>query len=206
MTEIYLISPPQIEPDGFLTQLEIALATNKIVYFQLRLKNVDKDFISEIAAQCLPLCHKHNVPLIINDHPDIATKIGADGVHIGNEDSSYNAARKIVGQNKIVGVSCYDNFERAAKMAKEGADYVAFGAFYPTATKQAKTRADISLLEKWCDLELPDKPPAVAIGGINSGNAASLSAADYIAVISAVWGGNAGVVSAIEELATSCKL
>ena len=150
------------------------------------MKGVDDDAVRGAARQLHPVCRDHGVPFLINDRPDLAAETGADGVHIGQEDADYATARHLVGADGIVGVTCHDSRELAAAAAAAGADYVAFGAFYPTTTKTPKTRATPELLRRWRG---HSSVPCVAIGGITPDNCAPLVAAgaDYLAVITAAW-------------------
>ena len=126
------------------------------------------------------------VAFILNDRPDLAAELGCDGVHVGQEDASYAEARRIMGTGAIVGVTCHDSRHLAMEAGEAGADYVAFGAFFPTATKEPKTTADIELLRWWSETMLV---PCVAIGGINVANAPALieAGADFLAVSAGVW-------------------
>ena len=145
-----------------------------------------------------------DIPLILNDRPDLAVRFGCDGVHIGQDDAPYAEARRIVGPDRIVGVTCHDSRHLAMDASEAGADYVAFGAFFPTATKDAKTRADPEILEIWQEIMLT---PCVAIGGITPANCGPLVAAgaDFIAASAAVWthpdGPRAAVAAFNEEIA-----
>lgn len=138
------------------------------------------------ASTLLTLCREHAVPLIINDDIALAHAIGADGVHLGEADESIAKARAALGPDAIVGVSCYDSLERAREAARQGASYVAFGAFFPSPTKPFARRANIDLLRHSDTLGIP----RVAIGGITPDNGEDLvtAGADYLAVISAVFG------------------
>jgi len=140
---------------------------------------------AEAAALC-QLCAGRGVPLIVNDDLELAAAIGADGVHLGEQDLALSAARTALGEQAIIGVSCYDSLERARELAAAGADYVAFGAFFPSPTKPLAWRAAPELLRQSAALGVP----RVAIGGITPDNAASLvgAGADYLAVISALFG------------------
>jgi thiamine-phosphate pyrophosphorylase len=132
------------------------------------------------------LLRPHGVPLILNDRPDLAARFGCDGVHVGQEDAPYAEARRAVGPERIVGVTCHDSRHLAMDASEAGADYVAFGAFFPTTTKDAKTHANIEILEIWQEVMVT---PCVAIGGITPANCRPLVAAgaDFIAAASAVW-------------------
>jgi thiamine-phosphate pyrophosphorylase len=200
---IYLISPEKIDLEKFKILLEEALSTLKIAVFQLRLKNISNTGIAEAAQELMPICHKYGVTFILNDNATLAKQVNADGVHVGEEkDGTYHEARKIMGQNKIIGVSCYGSIERALDFAEAGADYVAFGAFYPTTTKEPKARPSIDILNWWatnCTV------PSVAIGGINENNCMPIvkAGADFIAVVSAVWSHKKGPGEAIRDLSAS---
>jgi thiamine-phosphate pyrophosphorylase len=133
---------------------------------------------------------------IVNDRPDLAAKLDADGVHVGQDDASYAEARRIMGKDRIVGVTCHDSRDLAYEAAEAGADYVAFGAFFPTQTKEPKTRADIELLEIWQETM---ETPCVAIGGIMVENAEPLvrAGADFLAVSAGVWAYPEGAARAV---------
>lgn len=169
---------------------------------QLRLKDVDDAVVLRAAEILLPVCHANDVALIVNDRPDLALQAGADGVHVGQEDASYEDARRILGNQAIVGVTCHDSRDLAIDAAEAGADYVAFGAFFDTTTKQAKTRAEPELLAWWHEIAIV---PQVAIGGITVDNARPLveAGADFLAVASGVWdhpGGPEAAVRAFDKL------
>lgn len=200
---LYLITPPRL-PDvaAFTHELEAALTAGDVACLQLRLKDVSDDEILKAAEALRPVCHAHDVALIINDRPDLAVKADADGVHIGQEDASYADARETVGENRIVGLTCHASRHLAMTAGEAGADYIAFGAFFPTATKEPKTSADIDLLAWWATFFTV---PCVAIGGITVDNAAPLvkAGADFIAVSGGVWnhrGGSAEAVRAFNTL------
>ena len=183
---LYLITPPEIELDSFAPELEAALHVDDVACLQLRLKEADDDAVRRAGERLLPLCQARGVPLIINDRPDLAAELGADGVHVGADDADYADARASVGADATVGVSCYDSRHRAVEAAASGADYVAFGAFFPTGTKTPRARAEVHLLKWWSTLMVV---PCVAIGGITAENCAPLVAAgaDFLAVIGGVW-------------------
>jgi thiamine-phosphate pyrophosphorylase len=182
---LYLISPPQVGPN-FPDQVAAVLADNDVACLQLRLKDTGDDAVLHMAETLLPITQKSDTVLLINDRPDLAAKAGADGVHIGQSDATYEDARAAVGDDAIVGVTCHDSRHFAMEAAEHGADYVAFGAFFDTATKPPVFRADIELLEWWCGIF---EIPCVAIGGITAQNCAPLvgARADFLAVVSAVW-------------------
>lgn len=184
--QLYLISPPQIELRTFYVQLEEALDAGDIGCFQLRLKDVSDDVIIGMAETLIPLTKDRGIPFLINDRPNLAVKAGADGVHIGQDDASYEEARSIVGPDGIVGVTCHDSRHMAIIAADKGADYVAFGAFFPTTTKQAPTQASPDIIRWWCDTTIVQ---CVAIGGITVENCAPVVAAgaDFLAVSAGIW-------------------
>ena len=195
--QLYLISPPVIG-DGFVQQLADALDGGKVAAFQLRLKGVDEDAIARAAEPLQKLCADRDVAFIINDSVALAQRLGADGVHLGQGDGDPRDARKILGPKVQIGVTCHDSRHLAMEAGEAGADYVAFGAFYPTTTKDTHHRPEPSILGWWTTLfELP----CVAVGGITADNAAPLIAAgaDFLAVSGAVWnhpeGPKAGVAA-----------
>ena len=183
---LYLISPPLLEPRAFSETLRRALSGGDVASFQLRLKDVSDDDVMRAGDLLLPIAQRANVAFIVNDRPDLAYKLSADGVHVGQEDATYADARALLGPNRIIGVTCHDSRHLAVEAADAGADYVAFGAFYPTATKEPKTRADPDVLKWWSETMVV---PCVAIGGITVENAWPLieAGADFLAVSSGVW-------------------
>ena len=186
MTKLYIISPANININEFALSLEDVLKTGLVACFQLRLKNIKDQELINISKVLKPICNKFDVPYILNDRLDLVNKIGADGVHLGEDDSSILDARKLLGPKAIIGASCYNSKHLAMKAAEQGANYVAFGAFFETKTKKAKTKAVMSLIEDWV---LISDIPCVAIGGIDSKNCHELIKAgvDFIAVVGAIW-------------------
>ena len=171
---------------------------------QLRLKDLDDDAICRAVDYLRPQAQRRGVAFLLNDRPDLAFETGCDGVHIGQSDTPYREARTIVGADRIVGITCHSSRHLAMEAAEAGADYVAFGAFYPTTTKEAPTRADPELLSWWSELM---EVPAVAIGGITLDNAAPLieAGADFLAVSGGVWNypdGPKAAVAAFNRLIT----
>lgn len=183
---LYLITPPKFELDAFAAKLEAALGAGDVACLQLRLKDANDATVLAAAKRLLPIAHAHGVAFLINDRPDLAAEAGADGVHIGQQDADFATARAALGAGRIIGVTCHDSRHLAMEAAEAGADYVAFGAFYPTATKEAPTRADLDLLRWWREAMLT---PCVAIGGITIGNCRAVieAGADFLAVSSGVW-------------------
>jgi thiamine-phosphate pyrophosphorylase len=183
---LYLVSPPRFETKIFARALEQALGAGDVASFQLRMKDAPEAEIVAAARVLMPICHGHDVAFIVNDDPAIAVKLGADGVHVGQQDAGYGEARRMVGRDAIVGVTCHDSRDLALEAAEDGADYVAFGAFFPTGTKEAKSQADPEILRWWSSVTTV---PCVAIGGITADNCAPLveAGADFLAVVSGVW-------------------
>ncbi len=183
---LYLITPPRIEPEAFSRHLAAALDAGDVACVQLRLKEADDDAIRRAADILRPLTQDRNVAFILNDRPDLAAELGCDGVHIGQDDLPYAEARRIMGPEPIIGVTCHASKHLAVVAADSGADYVSFGAFFPTRTKKAKSKADPETLSWWRDIATVQ---SVAIGGVAPGNCAPLvdAGADFLAAASAVW-------------------
>ena len=199
---LYLITPPKLEAKSFAETLRRALGAGDVASLQLRLKDVSDDEIRRAAELLMPIAQRAGVAFILNDRPDLAAALACDGVHIGQEDMAYAEARALVGKQAIVGVTCHDSRHLAIDAAEAGADYVAFGAFFPTTTKDAKSHAEIELLQWWAEMMVV---PVVAIGGITVDNARPLveAGADFLAVSSGVWdypGGPAAAVQAFNAL------
>ena len=194
---LYLITPPRIESvDAFAGTLAAALDAGDVACVQLRLKGLDDDAIRQAAAILRPVVQERDVAFLMNDRPDLARETGCDGVHIGQEDAPYAEARRILGPDAIVGVTCHASRDLAVEAAERGADYVAFGAFFPTDTKDAKGRAEPEILDWWREI---GNLPAVAIGGIAPENCTPLieAGADFLAVVSAVWNHPDGPAAAV---------
>jgi len=187
---LYLLTPPAL-PAGFGDLLAEALDAGEVSALQVRLKGVDDDTVRRAVDLVRPIAHARGVALILNDRPDLAVETGCDGAHVGAEDLPPAAARKILGPKLQLGVSCYDSRDLALQAGEAGADYVAFGAFFPSTTKETDLRVDSELLSWWSEImELP----VVAIGGITPENCAPLvrAGANFLAVTAAVWGHPAG--------------
>ena len=197
-SRLYLITPPKIDPNTFREAFIAALDGGDIGAAQLRLKDVEDDGIKRACEALLPIATSYGVTFLMNDRPDLALEMGCDGVHIGQDDGTYKQAREIVGPNSIIGVTCHDSRHLSMEAAEKGADYVAFGAFFPTTTKQAKFTADPEIIEWWHDIMLP---PCVAIGGITLKNCRPLAeaGADMLAVVSGVWDHPKGPTGAVQE-------
>ncbi|GGE90922.1 thiamine phosphate synthase [Sphingomonas prati] len=197
--QLYLISPPAID-DGFATLLEAALDAGPVAAFQLRLKGIDDHRIAALAAPLVAICRAREVAFIVNDSIGLAKRLGADGVHLGQEDGDPRDAREQLGKEAQIGVTCHDSRHLAMEAGERGADYVAFGAFFPTTTKTVEHVAEPALLGWWTTVF---ETPCVAIGGITADNAAPLVAAgaDFLAVSSAVWGHPDGPAAGVRAFA-----
>ncbi len=194
---LYLITPPRLEPRVFADGLARALDSGDVASVQLRLKDAGDDAVRDAARVLRPVAQSRDVAFIINDRPDLALELDCDGVHIGQEDATYEDARQALGTDRIVGVTCHNSRELGIEAAEKGADYVAFGAFFPTVTKRPKTRAGTDILKWWSELTTV---PSVAIGGITPENCLLLvrAGADFLAVSSAVWDFSGGPAAAVE--------
>jgi thiamine-phosphate pyrophosphorylase len=194
---LYLISPPRLSAANFLGPLKEALSGGDVASFQLRLKDVSDDEIRRATDLLRPVVQAAGAAFILNDRPDLAAELGCDGVHVGQEDASYADARKALPKG-IVGVTCHDSRHLAMEAGEAGADYVAFGAFFPTQTKEPKTTADIDLLKWWSETMVV---PVVAIGGITVANAPALvdAGADFLAVAAGVWEHPEGPKAAVAQ-------
>ncbi|HXP75629.1 MAG TPA: thiamine phosphate synthase [Stellaceae bacterium] len=196
---LYLITPPEFDPPVFAERLKEALDAGDVGCVQLRLKDVDDDTIRRAAELLGPIVQGRGVAFVMNDRPDLALATDCDGVHVGQEDATYDEARRILGLGRIVGVTCYASRDLAIEAADKGADYVAFGGFYPSPTKGGgKFRSDPEILRWWSETMTV---PSCAIGGITPANCGPLVAAgaDFLAVISAVWNHPAGPAAAVKE-------
>jgi thiamine-phosphate pyrophosphorylase len=199
MTErcrLYLITPPKLEPKVFAETLMRALGAGDVACVQLRLKGASDDEVRRATQILMPIVQNAGAAFILNDRPDLAAELGADGVHIGQEDASYAEARRAMGPDHIVGVTCHDSRHLAIEASEASADYVAFGAFFPTQTKEPKSHAEIELLTWWSELMVV---PCVAIGGITVENAKPLieAGADFLAVSAGVWDFPEGPAAAV---------
>ena len=197
---IYLISPPKIRGNEFYKELNWVLKTNKVKYFQLRLKKISDRNLLKISKKIKKLVKKNNVKFLINDKPLVAKAVDSDGCHIGQKDMDFVNSRKILGKNKIIGVTCHSSKKLALKAKKYGANYVAFGSFFKSSTKKSALKANLTIL-RWAKKKI--NMPTVAVGGINSSNYKKIlsSGADFIACSGYVWNNKKlDPVSAIKKL------
>lgn len=188
--QLYLISPLDVG-GNFPERLARAIDAGEglVSAFQFRVKGVDQHECARLAAPLQEVCSEREVAFIVNDSISLAKRIGADGVHLGQQDGTVAEARAALGREAQIGVTCHDSRHLAMEAGEAGADYVAFGAFFPTTTKEVSHRAEPELLTWWQQIF---EIPCVAIGGITPENCAPLVAAgaDFLAVSSAVWGGD----------------
>ncbi|TMJ44165.1 MAG: thiamine phosphate synthase [Alphaproteobacteria bacterium] len=197
-TRLYLITPPALDTERFAKELGEALAGGDVACLQLRLKDIDDDAIRHATRILKPIAQDRGVAFIMNDRPDLAAELDCDGVHVGEEDMPYAEARRLLGPDHIVGVTCGSSRDRAITAAEAGADYVAFGAFFPSATKAAKHHAGLEVLRDWSETTVV---PCCAIGGITQQNCGPLveAGADFLAVIGAIWSYPRGPRAAVRE-------
>ncbi len=200
---LYLITPPRLDDEaGFIVRLKAVLETGLVTALQLRFKlpdhtTIDKNTTRRIANAIMPDAQAAETVVFINDDVELAVELGADGVHLGRQDMPIKQARTLMHDDMIIGATCHDSRHLAMQAGEDGADYVAFGAFFPTTTKDAATQATPDLLDWWQELM---EIPCVAIGGITLDNAAPLitAGADFLAVSAGVWTYKDGPVAAVE--------
>ncbi len=194
--QLYLISPLDVAGD-FPAKLQAALLGGPVAAFQFRIKDVDQHEAAALAEPLQAICAAHDVAFIVNDSVALAKRLNADGVHLGQSDGDVADARLQLGKKFQIGVTCHNSRHLAMEAAEAGADYVAFGAFYPTATKDVEQIAELDTVEKWSRVM---EIPCVAIGGITLQNAKLIvdSGADFIAVSSAVWNHSDGPAAAVK--------
>ena len=193
---LYLITPQKLDPAAFQASLAAALDAGDVACVQLRLKDATEDEIARATERLMPIARERNVAFLLNDNAALAAKLGCDGAHLGQGDGNHAAARRLL-EGQILGITCHASRHLAMEAAEAGADYVAFGAFYPTQTKSVEHIADLDTLQKW---SLVTEVPCVAIGGITADNAKPLidGGADFIAVSNAVWTHPQGPAEAVK--------
>ena len=194
---LYLITPPVIDDaKAFATLLEQALEAGDVAAIQVRLKDVSEAHLAEVTRAVLAVGHDYEVSVLLNDSPELAAKFGCDGVHIGQSDAPLKEARKIMGPDAMIGVTCHDSRHLAMEASEGGADYVAFGAFFPTQTKDTDFQAELEDLTIWQESMMT---PCVAIGGITVENCDAVveAGADFIAVSGGVWNHPEGPAAAV---------
>ena len=200
--QLYLITPPVLaDLEAFASLLEQALSAGEVAALQIRLKEASDDQIKAAVTQLAPIAQAYGVAVILNDRPDLAKATGCDGVHVGQDDAPVAEARRIMGPDAMIGATCHDSRHLAMEAAEAGADYVAFGAFFPTDTKETTHRPELIELTIWQETM---ETPCVAIGGITVENAAQVAAAgaDFVAVSAGVWNHPEGPAGAVRAFNT----
>jgi len=194
--QLYLISPLDVS-GAFPEKLEQALSAGPVAAFQFRVKGIDQHEAAALAAPLQEICARHDVAFIVNDSISLAKRLKADGVHLGQGDGDARDAREQLGRDAQIGVTCHNSRHLAMEAAEAGADYVAFGAFFPTNTKEVENIAELDTVQKWT---LVTEIPCVAIGGITPDNAKPLieAGADFLAVSGAVWNHPQGPAEAVK--------
>jgi thiamine-phosphate pyrophosphorylase len=195
--QLYLISPPEVG-GGFPDRLASALDAGPVAAFQFRLKGIDQHQAAALAEPLQRICAERDVAFIVNDSISLAKRLGADGVHLGQGDGDPREARRLLGPGAQIGVTCHDSKHLAMDAGEAGADYVAFGSFYPTTTKEVSHHTEPAILGWWSAIF---EIPCVAIGGITPDNARPLidAGADFLAVCGAVWNASEGEAEAIRR-------
>ena len=199
--QLYLISPPDVGgsfPERLARVLDVLKPDNPVAAFQFRVKGIDQHEAARLARPLQEICAAQEVAFIVNDSVALAKRLGADGVHLGKQDGSPKEAREVLGREAQIGVTCHASRHLAMEAGEAGADYVAFGAFFPTTTKVTEHRAEPEILQWWSTLF---EIPCVAIGGITPDNCRPLieAGADFLAVSGSVWSGDE--VAAVEAFA-----
>ncbi|RAI55285.1 thiamine phosphate synthase [Roseicella frigidaeris] len=194
---LYLITPPILPPD-FPDRLAAALDAGDVACLQLRLKEAPPDAVRRAVEALMPIAQARDVAFLLNDDAALAAELGCDGAHLGQEDGDHAEGRRLL-EGRILGITCHDSRHLAMLAGEAGADYVAFGAFFPTTTKEARHRAGTDLLEWWSEMF---EIPCVAIGGITAANCAPLvrAGADFLAVVGAVWNHPEGPAAGVRAM------
>lgn len=197
---LYLITPPALpDPAAFVEALKAALDAGDVAALQVRLKDAPDDAILRATEAILPVAQSRGVSVLMNDRADLAIKAGCDGAHLGQGDGDHAAARRLLGTERTLGITCHASRHLAMEAGEVGADYVAFGAFFPTGTKDTVHTAGTDLLEWWSEMF---EIPCVAIGGITAANCAPLvrAGADFLAVVGAVWNHPEGPAAGVRAM------
>ncbi|HYZ21713.1 MAG TPA: thiamine phosphate synthase [Rhodopila sp.] len=201
---VYLITPPKLDPLPFADRLAAALDAGDVAAVQLRLKDVDDDTWRQAIDALRPVAQSRGVAFLLNDRADLVRETGCDGAHVGQDDMPAAEARRLMGPDLTLGVTCKSSRDLAMKAGEDGADYVAFGAFFPSGTKEVTNIADPEILRWWSEMmELP----CCAIGGITPENCAPLvqAGADFLAVVGCVWGHRDGPAAGVRALNAAIK-
>ncbi len=200
LCRLYLITPPRLDDlAAFGLTLAQTLDAGDVAALQIRLKDVADEIVAAAVDVLSPIAQARGAAVILNDRPDLAARLGCDGVHVGQSDAALAEARKIMGPDAMIGVTCHDSLHLAMEAAEGGADYVAFGAFFPTTTKEVTAHAELDLLTGWqADMMIP----CVAIGGITAANVRGIAraGADFAAVSAGVWAYPDGPAAAVKAM------
>ena len=200
LCRLNLITPPRLEDlAAFGHTLAQTLDAGDVAALQIRLKDVADEIVAAAVDVLSPIAQARGAAVILNDRPDLAARLGCDGVHVGQSDAALAEARKIMGPDAMIGVTCHDSLHLAMEAAEGGADYVAFGAFFPTTTKEVTAHAELDLLTGWqADMMIP----CVAIGGITAANVRGIAraGADFAAVSAGVWAYPDGPAAAVKAI------
>ena len=196
---LYLITPPAFDPLAFRDRLAEALDGGDVAAVQLRLKAAGDDAWRRAIDALRPVAHARDVAFLVNDRADLVAGSGCDGAHVGQDDMPARDARRLLGPDRMLGVTCHGSRDLAMEAGEDGADYVAFGAFFPSGTKEVTRRADPAILRWWSELM---QLPCCAIGGITAENCAPLvrAGADFLAVVGSVWSHPEGPGAAVRAL------
>lgn len=196
---LYLLTPPALDPLSFRNELARALDAGDVAAVQLRLKDADEGTVRSAIEVLAPVAQSRGVAFILNDDPELAAATGCDGAHVGQTDTAAHEARRILGPERTLGVTCHASRDLAIRAGEAGADYVAFGSFYQSGTKAEATHASVDIL-RWCSEVMT--LPSVAIGGITAENCAPLvqAGADFLAVVAAIWSHPDGAAAGVRAL------
>lgn len=197
--QLYLISPLDVGGD-FPQRLRQALEAGPVAAFQFRIKDIDPEEAARLAEPLKAICDEFDVAFIVNDDVALAQRLGADGVHLGQGDESLKNARAALGKDVQIGITCHDSRHLSMEAGEGGANYVAFGAFFPTETKETQYKPELDIVQWWAEMM---EIPCVAIGGITPDNCRPLidAGADFLAVSGAVWNDPAGPAAAVRKFA-----
>lgn len=199
-TQLYLISPPKFDPDGFAAQLKEAVASDIVTCFQLRMPGVSEAELAETARRLAPICWDHDVAFLLCDHVDLVKELKLDGVHLeGNvSEQAVKEARKSLGEEQSIGVSCFSSRHIAMLAGEAGADYVSFGPIFDSATKDMDADPDALEALRWWAVMM--ELPCVAVGGLTPDNCSDCvtRGADFLAVVSSIWNHPEGAGTAVK--------
>ena len=197
--QLYLISPLDVG-GNFPLRLRQALEAGPVAAFQFRVKDVDPEEAARLAEPLKAICDEFDVAFIVNDDVALAERLGADGIHLGQGDESLKNARAALGKDVQIGITCHDSRHLAMEAGEGGANYVAFGAFFPTETKETQYKPELDIIQWWAEMM---EIPCVAVGGITPDNCRPLidAGADFLAVSGAVWNDPAGPAAAVRKFA-----